>query len=140
MFFFLNRLMCMVSLRGALRQRFGGPQANQSMPDCCLWYFCSPCVACQESKQVDEAQALKIRCCCQSSDISHMIIHQQMVGQPVGMAMPVGQPGTVTVVGQPVVGQPVGQNPRKLILCFVVHRLLTPSRKKTKTVSYDTRI
>lgn len=104
------RCCIMVKLRQDLRKKFGGPQSS-CCTDCLLWWFCCYCAACQEAKQVDEAQSRKIRCCCNPSEWHAP--HTQMVGQPFGMNgfgqpmqpmshMSQQQPGVVTVVGQPV--------------------------------------
>lgn len=106
----LIRCCILVQLRQNLRARFGGPQVG-GFNDCLLIWCCSLCAACQEGRQVDEAQGVKPRCCCQMIEWRPMQTQVQMVGQPLAIAVPVGQPGTVTVVGQPVQGQAVAMDP-----------------------------
>merc|ERR1719486_1169013 len=79
----------MVNLRQVLRQKFGGPKTNCCF-DFAIWFCCPLCAACQESKQVDEAQGSKVKCCC----------NLQIVGEPMA-AKPV-------VVGQAVQAPQVG--------------------------------
>jgi Cys-rich protein (TIGR01571 family) len=89
--------LIMVNLRQVLRQKFGGPKSNCCF-DCAIWFCCPLCAACQESKQVDEAQGSKVKCCC----------NLQIVGDPMA-AKPVPVQAQPVIVGQAVKAEPVVQ-------------------------------
>lgn len=100
------RCALMVGLRQQLRAKFGGPAAGQGCNDCIIWWCCGYCAACQEGRHVDEAQGKKVRCCCNMTDFQYFGFGGP-VGHPMAVAQPIGQPGVITVVGQPVQGQAV---------------------------------
>lgn len=101
----LIRCCIMVRMRQELRKKFAGPQSS-ACNDFIIWWCCGYCAACQESRQVDEAQGRKVRCCCNMMEWRP----QPPMGH-MAVAMPMGQPGVVTVVGQPVQGQPIVGQP-----------------------------
>jgi Cys-rich protein (TIGR01571 family) len=53
----------MFSQRRNLREKLGGNNDNAFI-DCCLWYWCMPCVVTQEARDLDNAMGVQVECCC----------------------------------------------------------------------------
>lgn len=72
----------LAGLRGKLRARFGDMDAPRKFcQDWMLWWWCSCCVAIQEARQVDEANNVRVECCCKL--IKTMEQPQEVVGNTV---------------------------------------------------------
>uniref|UniRef100_A0A7S1RYB4 Uncharacterized protein n=1 Tax=Alexandrium catenella TaxID=2925 RepID=A0A7S1RYB4_ALECA len=72
----------LAGLRSKLRTRFGDMNARGKFcQDWMLWWWCSCCVAIQEARQVDEANNVRVECCCKL--IKTMQQPQEVVGNTV---------------------------------------------------------
>lgn len=69
-------------LRGRLHRRLGG--YSELLTDFCCIFWCAPCVASQEAKQVDGALGVRVECCCVLEQAGQAAV--PLVGLPVAMA------------------------------------------------------